>query len=179
MEPQHRNSIDFAGLFDRPTATRSATAAATHPVAQWEPRARCRPRVRMRVNRLIEQPWRKSQGAEPRDIGVRPKPIPRPRATCKATRVISRSEHLLYSEDPATESLCPSTHPSGVRQFCASTVPQGALLSVKASSWPSDQKPEDFRPASSGAAGAARQKARRKGERRSRTPLANTIGPTL
>ena len=34
VKPQHRHSIDLAGLLGRPTATRSATAAATHPAAQ-------------------------------------------------------------------------------------------------------------------------------------------------
>jgi hypothetical protein len=33
-EPQQRHNVDFARLLSRPTATRSATAAATHPVAQ-------------------------------------------------------------------------------------------------------------------------------------------------
>jgi hypothetical protein len=36
VEPQHRNSPDFARLLGRCPATRSATAAATHPVAQRE-----------------------------------------------------------------------------------------------------------------------------------------------
>jgi hypothetical protein len=72
-----------------------------------------------RCSALIEQLWHRSQGVEPRDIGVQPRPIPRPPALCKPTGVRSRSEPLLYSADLVTKFFCPSTHPSsGVQCRC-------------------------------------------------------------